>query len=230
MLFPHHPVVTTVAHTTTHVPIAPAPLNIRRTRWRGGGTTTSGHTRPPSMPKQKITSSASRSRCSIPSCPCPRSPSAASVRSRRISLGVPGRAGEHKPAAPDCVGCPVRPSTLVITARPCPFSNPTLTKKQMNRPAPLDYNEALRLYVQVSTNPPYVALFSSPPGLRDWNRFHQMHGRTDHVTQKAQRHIEIDYTFSLSNACRPSNRVDNQDPSDFPMGQRSCVAIHVRPF
>jgi hypothetical protein len=53
------------------------------------------------------------------------------------------------------------PSTLVITARPYPFSDPTLTKKQMKRRAVLDYNEVLRLYGQASTNPPYVLSFLS---------------------------------------------------------------------
>jgi len=59
------------------------------------------------------------------------------------------------------------PSALVITSRPYPFSDPTLTKKQMKRRALLDHNEVLRLYGQASTNPPYVALFFSPPVLRD---------------------------------------------------------------
>ena len=53
------------------------------------------------------------------------------------------------------------PSTLVITARPYPFSDPTLSKKQMKRRALLDYNEVLRLYGQASTNPPYVFSYIS---------------------------------------------------------------------
>jgi len=57
----------------------------------------------------------------------------------------------------ELVRCP--PSTLVVTARPYPFSDPTLTKRWMKRQALLDYHEVLRLYGQASTNPPCIVLF-----------------------------------------------------------------------
>jgi len=156
--------VRTVIHTPIHAPIAPAPLNVQRKRWRHNyfeayKTSLDVEAENYFVREQVAALNPVLSAPPIPFCYL--------GTFRETLFGMEMFQGvlvdmnpyecvtTHLPN--ELVRCP--PSTLVVTARPYPFSDPTLTKRRMKRRALLDYHEVLRLYGQASTNPPCVVLF-----------------------------------------------------------------------
>ena len=154
------PVVPTVIHTPSHGPVAPPPQNIQRKRWRHNY-----------LEAYKASLDAEAENHFVREQVAPLNPvlSAPPIPFRyhgtlrgKLLLLFSGMEMFHgvvedmNPLPQIAWDVRCAPSTLVITARPYPFSDPTLTKKQMKRRALLDHNEVLRLYGQASTNPPYV--------------------------------------------------------------------------
>ncbi len=154
------PVVPTVIHTPIHGPAVHPPLNIQRKRWRHNY-----------LEAYKASLDAEAENHFVREQVAPLNPVLSAppipfryhgtLRERLLLLlsGVKMFYGVFEDMNPlPQIAWDVRcaPSTLVITARPYPFSDPTLTKTQMKRRALLDHNEVLRLYGQASTNPPYV--------------------------------------------------------------------------
>jgi len=156
--------VPTVTHTptpTTHDhPVLPQPLNIQRKRWRQhyleaykaslDAEAENNFVREQVAPLNPVLSAA----------PIPFR-YLGTLKEKLFEIGIgsglfQGVLEDMNPLPQIAWDVRCAPSTLVITARPYPFSDPTLTKKQMKRRSLLDYNEVLRLYGQASTNPPYV--------------------------------------------------------------------------
>jgi hypothetical protein len=158
------PIVPTVIHTPAHAPVAPVPLNIQRKRWRHNyleaykasldAEAENHFVREQVAPLNPVLSAPP-----IPFCYF------GTLKEKFFEMELfQGVLEDMNPLPQIAWDVRCAPSTLVITARPYPFSDPTLTKKQMKRRALLDHNEVLRLYGQASTNPPYVILFFSCQG------------------------------------------------------------------
>ena len=154
------PVVPTVIHTPTHGHVVQPPLNIQRKRWRHNYLGAYKASLDAEAENHFVREQVAPLNPVLSAPPIPfryhgtlREKLLLLVSGMKMFYGVFEDMNPLPQIAWD-VRC--APSTLVITARPYPFSDPTLTKTQMKRRALLDHNEVLRLYGQASTNPPYV--------------------------------------------------------------------------